>query len=250
MKTKMSKLFLLAIVFWTPHVVQAASSCSYSEQAELNNIVANVKANYEVVDIHNGKAVQLDSEQAVDPEIDVYIRGFKISILNVTEDIYVTVKNDYDNEVKTYYNRDSEDGIVSFETKNNDKLINYTIEVHANKYSCAGQLLRIINMQTPVYNVNSEFDVCNQYKEFYYCQEFLPSGIVDTKTFFDQLEKYKQEKQQEKDIEQEKNKSFLEKIKGFYNNNKLSIYIVGGIVIITGVTTTAILVKRKRSRVL
>ena len=220
MKAMRRSLFLLAVMFLAPNLVQAQSVCSYAERAELNDIAANVKESYEVVDIYNGKAIQLDSGLDVDPEVDVYIKGFKISILNVTEDVYVTVKNDYDKDVKTFYNKDTNNGIASFETKNRSKLINYTIEVYANKYTCAGELLRKITLQTPTYNANSTFAVCDQYKDFYYCQQFLPSEPIGINAFFEQLEKYKVEQSNEKKVEEEKKESFIDNIKSFYNKRK------------------------------
>ena len=83
MKTKLRKLFLLATLFIAPNVY-AASSCSYSEQAELNDIVSHVEASYEIVDINMGKGYDIDNmrEDGTYPEVDLYSRGFKFTILN------------------------------------------------------------------------------------------------------------------------------------------------------------------------
>lgn len=245
MKTKFKNLFLLAIILLTPDLVHAESSCSYSEQAELNNIVANVKANYEVVDIYGGKTIDIDK---TGEEIDYYIKGFNISVMNITEDIYVKVSNNYDEEVKTYHYADTQDGVASFQTENVDDLIDYKVEIFSNKYSCAGEKFREITLTTPVYNIFSEWRECIENPDFYYCQEFIPYEVVSTDNFRKQLEQYKTAKEEER--KKEENKSFIEKIKDFYKDNALVIDAIGIVIVVMGVTTAVILIKRKRSRVL
>ncbi len=252
MKTMIKKLFLLAIVFFIPNLVQAASSCTYEQQAELNDIVANVKANYVPKEILDGKALAIYEEPDENgnyPEVDHYVHGFEISILNITDEIYVRVTNNLDNETYTFYSKDTKDGIATFETKESSELVTYTIEVYSNKYACAGESFRKLTITTPIFNIYSAMDECIGYEDFYYCQQYLSSENVPAYDFVEQLEKYVEE-QEKKQEEEKKNKSFLGKIKEFYNNNKLIINIVGGVIIISGVTTTAILVKKKRSRVL
>ncbi len=248
-KSLLGAILVFALII-TPIDTRAASTCSYKEQAELNEIANNVKANYEIVDIYDGKIVEMDSGEEVDPIVDYYVRGFKISILNVTDDIYITVTNDYDSSIQTFYSKDAKDGIVSFETKNVAKVINYTIEVHSNKYTCIGELYRKLYVKTPTYNSQSNVAACTDYPEFYYCQEFIDGENIDFNTFLTRLENYKSNKKVEEKKEEEKKQSFIEKVKTFYKNNKIVIYTVIIVVIISGVATTVILIKKRRSRVL
>lgn len=253
MKTRMKKLFLLAIILLTPNLAHAASSCSYEEQAELNDIVANVKASYEVVDIYDGKAYVVDDpdENGVFPEVDHYVKGFNINILNVTEDIYVKVTNNYNNEEKIFRYQDSNNGIVTFQTREVEHLVTYTIEVYANKYSCIGERFHVLYVSTPIYNSYSNTPNCENNKDFYYCQEFISSENISYGDFLTQIGEYeqKQAKQQEENKSND-NKNFLERIKEFYKNNKVIVYSIGVIIVVMGVTTTVILIKKKRSRVL
>ena len=78
------KLFLVFIVslFLFNINVSAASSCSYSEQAELNSKAANIKVSYETA--IEGLTYE-DGESQVE--------YFKISILNGPEEFYIGVKN-------------------------------------------------------------------------------------------------------------------------------------------------------------
>lgn len=246
-KSLLGAMFIFTLIFPLNNI-SAASTCSYAEQAELNEIAGNVRVSYEVVDIYDSTERNLDRAPDEPEFIDVYVRGFKISITNITDDIYVVVKNDYNEEVKTFYKKDTEDGIASFETKNKSKLINYKIEVHSNKYSCIGQIYKTLPLQTPVYNTNSTYAICDNYKDFYYCQEFVFSDSVNEVQFFPLLEKYKEEKEQKEKQEQEKNKNIVEKVKEFYEKNKVIVNVVGVIIIISGVGIVVVLGKKKRGK--
>ena len=249
MKTNLKKLFLLAIVLFIPHVVSAASLCSYSEQAELNNIVGNVKATYEAVDVYLGKTLDIDNGKDVPDEIDDYTRGLKINILNITDDIYVKVTSKNDNKEYTFKYSDTDNGVAEITTTDVEELNTYTIEVFSNKYACVGERYRIFELQTPMYNFYSKLQICADNPNYYYCQEFIPTENVNATYFYENIEKYAQ-KEDVVTPEEEKTKNFLDKLKEFYENNKLIIYSVGIVIVVAGVATTVILIKKKRSRVL
>lgn len=234
-------------ILTTPIIVNAESSCSYKEQAELNNIAANVKANYEAIDVVVGRGINPDSEST--EEFDVYGRALKINILNITDDVYVKIKNNDTNEERTYYKKDTTDGVVSFNKEDVDSVTSYKIEVYANKYSCTGDLVRTFDFVTPQYNFFSELEICNTYPEYYYCQEFITSDNISYDSFINNMEKLKEEtKEQEK--KKEEKKGLLTKIKEFYKKNKIAIDIAGCIIVVGGITATVILIKKRRGRVL
>lgn len=252
MKTNVKKLFLLAIIFWTPNFVKAESACSYTEQAEINDIVANVKATYEAVDIYEGKVLDIDNpdENGNIPTVDNYSKGFKISILNITDSIYVKVSNNVNKEEHTYYYKDTLEGTANFQVKGVDNLVTYTIEVYSNKYSCVGEVFRKFTIVTPIYNSYSKMTACQENPGFYYCQEYISSENISINEFLAKVKEYKTEKEKQEQQEQE-NKTFWKKIKEFYHKNAIVINISGiAIVLIIGGITSTILIKRKRSKVL
>lgn len=253
MKTSVKGLFLLALLFLVPNYVKAASSCSYSEQAELNEIVSHVNANYEVVEVYAGKTYDVDNpnEDGSLPEQDSYRKNFDIHILNLTEDIYIKVKNDDNDEVKTFRYADARDGVVTFRTENIYKLVTYTIEVYSNKYSCAGEKFREFTLVTPLYNIHSNDFGCINNPEFYYCQEFLNSENISSGEFRLKIKELEaQKKVEEEQKQQEENKNFFEKIKEFYESNAMIINSFGVAIVVMGVATAVVLIKKKRSRVL
>lgn len=247
-KSLLGAILVFALII-TPIDTKAASTCSYKEQAELNEIANQVKANYEIVDIFDGMTLNFENGTGIAQEVESYIKGFKISILNITDDIYVTVKNDYDSEVQTFYKKDTSDGIASFESKITDVLVNYQIEVHSNKYTCIGEVYSKIQLKTPIFNPYSDLEICKNNSSFYYCQQFIPSENISSNEFYDRLNKFNSESEETKKDEEEK-QSLIDKIIGFYEKHKLIIYIITIVVIISGVATTVILIKKRRSRVL
>ena len=115
----MKKILLFIFVFFSINAnVFAESKCSYTEQAELLNKAANVKANYEV-----------KSEILKFSDMEAEIDYFNISVYNLTEDFYVTIKNDYDNSSKTFRFSDAKDGVIEYRWDNLEKVTNFTIEV-------------------------------------------------------------------------------------------------------------------------
>lgn len=241
---------ILALVFlFEANAVAAASSCSYSEQAELNNKAANVRTTYEIVEVKDGTAIDVDNSTTENQVVvDVIKKGFNISVLNITDDIFVKISNNKNSNVQTFKSNDATDGVVTFQTMLSDDIVTYTIEVYSNKYECAGDLIRKYTMITPMYNKYSALQVCADNPDFYYCKEFISTENISFDMFYRNLEKYQtQEKQEE---EKENKQTLLDKIKDYYHAHAIAINIAGSIVVIAGVTTTAILIKKRRSRVL
>lgn len=243
---KFSIIVLALITILTSQkFVNAESSCSYSEQVEFNNLAANVKSTYEAVDIYDGKTIDIDG---TGNEVDNSVRGLRISILNITDDIYIKLKNKNTNEEKTYYYKDTTNGTLTFDTIDVLEVTEYTVEVYANKYSCAGELYRTFTFTTPRYNRFSLYTVCNDNPGFYYCQEFVQSAEISLEDISTLLIKYQDQQKQEE--EQEENKGLWDKIKEFYKEHTIAINIGASVLVIVGVTSTVILVKKRRSRVL
>ncbi len=243
---KISILILGLITILTPQkFVYAESSCSYSEQVEFNNLAANVQGTYEAVDIYNGKSINVDSED--EEEVDSYVRGLRISILNITDDIYIKLIDSNSKNERTYYYKDTNDGVLTFDVSDVFAVTEYTVEVYANKHSCAGELYRTFTFTTPRYNYYSAMDICKDNPGFYYCQEFVQSTEIGIDNFYNMLENYAKEEEQK---QEEENKNLWDKIKDFYKEHTVAVNIGASVLVIVGVTSTVILVKKRRSRVL
>lgn len=228
-----------------------AAECSYDKQVELNNQAATVKATYEETEIDTGESTYyVDPEtDAIDPNrmVTVKKRAFNIKILNLTKDIYVKVKNGDGSVNNTYYSENAINGVVNVNTVLADKVRTYEIVVYASGGGCSGKTLRTITLVIPKYNTYSELQICKDNSDFDYCQEYITTENVSTEEFQTGIKKFEDDRKVE---EKKENKTFLEKLKDFYEDNKTVILVTGSGVIVLGVTTAAIIVVKRRSRLI
>ena len=221
-----------------------AAECSYDKQVELNNQAATVKAIYEEVEIDTG-----ETKSYVDPEtgiidtenqIAVKVKGFKVNIMNITNDIMVKVNG------SNYYYSDTNNGTLTLPARTADEVRNYDIKISAYGGDCAAEDLRTINLVTPMYNYYSELNFCKENPDFEYCQEYVTIPVSDNlDEFLNKAGNYS-EKNNGKEVKKEDKKSFVDILK---ENKTIVIISVSGIMVV-GVATAAIIVIKRRSRLI
>lgn len=232
----MKKILIIIMTMFLFNVnVSAKSLCDYNEQTELNAKVANIKVSYDVID----KTLHF-------ADGDANQRLFKIQVLNVTDEFYIIVKNDINNEEITYNSTNAINGIISFEWDYVETVTNFTIQVYTtNKTNCADEKYKTFYLTTPRYNEYYKYSICSDLSDFYLCQEFVTFDKVNRDNFFSQINNYKNgeinNKGEEPLIE---NPTITDKLFEFINVNKW--YIFGGIVVITSLIV--IINKRKSGK--
>lgn len=246
MKKRLMGAVLGLALLCVPNIVIAASSCSYSEQAELNEIAANVKTNYESTEISSGTAIDPDAVFPIEEEIKA--PALKINIMNITNDVNVVVTNNINDTELSFSSANTSNGVASFILEDVTASVSYTIDIYSNKQACPGELIRKLYIVTPIYNAYSEMAVCDENPDFYYCQEYLTTDAVTYEVFTRNLEEYLS-KEKKEEIKKE-DKTFIDKLKDFYNNHNVIINTFGVIAVIGGGTAIVITVKKRRSRVL
>lgn len=233
---------------------EVKADCDYSEQIKLNNIAASVKATYgikKVVYDIDGKVVpNMKAEDVQEGDPYFYTSEITVSILNLTEDVYVQITNDKDLD-KTIYYKDTINGVFEIEGGNLTDIINYNVKLYSNSTNCQGTELRNEKIVTPKINSLSYYSACSFLPDLSYCQEYISTPFLKTDEeitaiIFSEAEK----KQVEIKEEEEKKDSFLEKLKSFYEKNKILIAVTGGIIVIAGATTVVIIIKKRRSRII
>ncbi len=249
---KNAKYILVSLLSFCFAVNVNAAECSYEKQVELNNLAATVKATYEAVDIDSGYTVyDVNPETGeVDPtkEVPFYQKGFKVKVLNLTDELSITINNDTTGESKTYFYSDTENGTITLDAKVADQTYSYTMSIHASSGCEYESDLRSLNLITPMYNDFYGMGYCKENPDFEYCQEYIGSPLgISLNEFYEAADKYDAKKDQTKK-ETKENKSFISKIKEFFESNKKLVIIVVSIVIILGVATTAIIIVKRRSR--
>ncbi len=232
----MKKIFIfLVVLIACTTSVKAASVCSYEDQNKIMQQTTNVKPTYEIV------------TETVESDIPIDVKRLNVSILNVTEDLYVKVKNDFNNEEKTYSYSDAQDGTIAFRWDNINKVTNFVIEVYSSsKTKCPDELYKTTYFSTPRYNEFSKRAICSELTDFYLCQEFVTFSEISESRFLEQVDNYKkgQIKEDGKPSEEPKSTSFSDKLKKFLGDNKW--FIIGGVVIVAGAGVAIYFINKKR----
>lgn len=204
-------------------IVNVNAKCGYNELSNLNNEAANVKTSYDII------------KKDIGTEGIVISRTFDITILNISENIYVKITNDYDKTSKDIYYEDTNNGIYSFNWDKSNVVTNFTIDVYAsNNTLCENDKLRSFYLSTPRYNDYSNRAICEEMSESSFCQEFVMFDDFSEIDFLEKVSSYKKETKKQEEPEPN-NDNIIDKILKFVENNK--IIIIGSIVLIIGVTS-------------
>lgn len=246
---KNTKYILVSLLSFCFVVNVNAAECSYEKQVELNNIASTVKATYEAVDIDSGeKYYDGTFDENGNPNMtEYYVKGFKVKLLNLTNDLIAEVTNSL-GQTRTITYADTNNGSVDLWTNSAENLITYTINIRATDGECGGTDLRTIDLLIPRYNYYSETSFCQNNPEFEYCQEFTTaSSDIDLIKFDEMSKKYTEEKNKDNKQEKSQKNSFLNKIKIFFKEKGVLVFSIIGIV---GVIIVVLLVIRKRRRLI
>lgn len=244
--------YLLALSFAFIGIMSVnAATCGYEEKAKLNSESANVKANYEIKQriLDKSEYTPPDSIIGTDEE-ETYVATvdyIQVNILNLTENMYVEVTNDYDKNKVTYNYSDAQDGNITFNWEDIDSLVTYTIKVYASSNTgCADTVLKTLYLPLPRYNEYSSYDRCTLIPDYYLCQRYVNFDPVDFGDFTQKTDE-QIEKLDETGTSDEPNQKWYQKVGDFVAKHKVA-FISGGIVLIVAAGTTAVIVIRRRGR--
>lgn len=235
--------------------VKAASTCSYEEQVELNNLASTVKTGYEikrvVTDMDGNILSNIKEEEVTEDSAYVLSTRLQVYVTNITNDIYIKITSDKGLD-KTYKFSDTNNGEVNFDGGDLTEIVNYQVTVYSNKEHCSDELYRTIDFVTPMKNPYSSFTDCEAIPNYEYCQQYITTPFLATEYEIQSSidKEYQKTIQQKKEEEVQKEKSFFEKLQDFYNKNKIILYSILGVVVIAGVLTTIVILKKRRSRIL
>jgi len=235
--------------------VNAASTCEYSEQVELSNIVSTIQAGYDISDVvmdMNGNVASGVNVEDVTEYSDYFLlKRLNVHVNNMTDDVYIKVTSDHGFD-RTYHFSDVIDGNISFDGGDLSEIINYKAEIFSNKANCKDELIRSIDFVTPMKNSYAFYGECEAIPNFEYCQPYItvPFLVSDSNIAQSISNAYIKHLDNMKEEEEEKNKGFFEKIGDFLVKNKIAIYSILGVMVVAGVLVTIIIIKKRRGRVL
>ena len=247
MKKKIVFLFLCVFMM---HItsVKAEGTCSYKEQAAFKSELANVKTTYEGVEtLIDGVTGQPTTEDKIDSNRNPQDEGYyyrytlNISILNMTENMYVQVSNDQDDNVQYFRYSDFKDGILTFEHGSDmiSEITKYTFSFYTSEStSCPDEYIGKRTLTVPMYNENSTDSLCEENKDLDICKTFTDVEFESKDEFY---QKYEEET---KNSKQDKNDKNDNNTKSFFDENKEVILISAGVIVV--IIGTLIITKKIR----
>lgn len=151
-----------------------ALSCPNSISKDLSLEASHIKVSYEIIDrsIEQEITIEENTTSYKIPKFD-----FVFTIYNMTENLYITIKDDVTNENKNIFMSDTNNGEYTFTNSDPGKIYNYTFSILSNDPNCQGQKVRTIRMVKPKYNAYSEFAYCKSSSN-YYCQRFVEKDLA------------------------------------------------------------------------
>ncbi len=238
---KILALFLLLIV---PISVNAQSACNYEEQANLTDGINLIKINYNEMEEVAADGNYLPPEGvANDPDLfedyEYLITYFEIEITNMTEDYYIIVRNDVNDETFRINYSDTNNGAYSFEERDISKVHRYTFEIYSSDLTpCKDEVFGVEYETTPRYNYNSEYSVCETYPDEAICEKYTTLPEMSEEDFFERIEVLNEETGNDDAEKEPEETSFV---------SEYLVYIILGIVIIAvGVAGTIVMLRRRR----
>lgn len=238
---KLTRYLLLMLSIFIFNITLAnASSCKGSIAKDLSQITSHVKVDYELIDKSQRKELVIgeDKKEYIIPNF-----VFNISLYNITDDIYVEITNDVTSENRKVYYKDTNDGVYTFSNDDFGRIYNYTFMLKSNNSDCMGDNIRKLTYTKPMYNAFSEYTYCQTSSSFY-CQRFVtkPTDLIGEEDFLKKISA-NNSKNKPEEGEEQKEETFIDKIK----SNK-NFYIILILVVVALTIGTIIIINKRKKR--
>ncbi len=238
----MKKILFLLTLLVLPLSVNGAS-CSTTEKASLITKANLLNFNYvEEEGYYTGEEVgypeTLDEEDYADYK--VYYEYFVINILNLSEEFYIKVSNNVNNEVFYIYYDDIENGMYSFNHQTLSDVTTYQFDVYSSSETeCEDELITVKYLLVPKYNEYSTLTMCLDNPDESVCQKYTTVSTYTESYVFEKLtSNSSEEKEETTDVEDENLFSLL---------NENIVYIILGGISIVAIAAVIVVVRKKRS---
>ena len=242
---KILNFILLTIVFGVVNV--HASSCSYTEQAKLNEEVSKIKI------VYDEKLIKVREDEYDCQDVEGCIQVATIletSILNLSDNFYIERYDDVDMVTKMYSSYDKNDeGVVTFQHYDLTRVYNYTFKVYtSDNTSCPGEVVRVIYLTLPRYNDLYDDNICDQLPDHYLCQKYVTFEVEDDEDYdYEEYYSILEKSLQEKEEKENAKTNLFDNIFSFIDKNRVVIAICLGVLAVGG-TTAYIVIKIRRKR--
>lgn len=182
MKKTLLGLWLFGIFFFL-NFKTVKASCSLEEQVVANNAAGAVN----VVTDKLLYTYNIYDENAND-NVDVNAYTGMIYVYNLTNDIYFKITDG--SSIEKYTVADDIGGAVAVSTGSMAVVKNYNISIFNANNACNNAPIRTITVTLPRYNNFANYLSCQNYPDYYYCQQFLNSDLITEDQFQNGLAEY------------------------------------------------------------
>ena len=165
------------------------------------------------------------------------LKTVNINIGDLTQNLYIVVLNDFNDEVKTYHYGDSDNGMVSFDTIHVHESINYIVRVYSEDATCGIEPLKTITFKTSKFNPYSLNDVCQNSYDIEMCAPFFDIEDMSIEDFNKKVT----------EIVEELEKPFSKKVGEFIIKYWLYVFIPFVLIVMVYVIRIIILKRGKKN---
>ncbi len=237
MKRFLNKILLFIPVLFLVPLFVYAQECSYEERARLNGLASKVTVNYEIVE--EEKEIEFQS-----PDSEGIFHGIKevpilkVSIYNITEDLYVIETNDSNKEEKIITHDMTDSGVYKYNIDNFEKIVKYTYKILSDNKECPRISLGTFTFLKPKYNMYSQYGICKGNENLTYCQKYITEDLnISPPELLEKVSEVIKQKEEEDIKTPNKVTEFIKSYR---------FYIIGGVIFILIITSGYIIVRKRR----
>ncbi len=234
------KLLFLFFTLMFVSLTNVKADCSDARTLELSSLANNVNVGME----KELRAVDEYTAYETGEKVKDVFPAFYVTVYNLTKDLNVAITREETQKTGylTYKDID-EDGVLYIDAGVADMVKNFTVKIRSNDSNCKNKVLKTVTVTTPMYNLNSQYDVCKDNMDFNMCKEFTTVDYSDITQdqFHEELEKYKEEKAKE----EKRENSIFNKIAKFISKYR---WIFITVIIVAVAFAVVYFINRKKSR--
>lgn len=212
--------------------------CTFARKDELRAAAANVVVSYiptemkETITHENGQVGELYN----------YYLDIKIYNVNTKLTIHAKDKTSGEEAYLDYYDLGPDGTITIRVPASTEQVRNWEFDIYSYKYSCFTEPIRTIKLTLPMYNVNSDLNVCDDIPDYYLCRQYVTSQ-TESEDFYKHINAYKEKLETR---EQNDNKNTTDGISNVVSKIKDYKYLVVVILIVIGIVITTIIVLKQK----
>lgn len=211
-------LIEIASLFLLITVTANAETCPLEKKVQINNEAGLVTATSEPYAYEYTDMIEDTGEVVTNT---AYLGS--INIYNLTENLYAVISNGSAKKTVTY--ADAYDGVNKISTGDMNMLKTYTISIYPTNKRCDTNAIRELQVTIPIENPYYKLQVCKDYRDYFYCSQFLNIENISRDDFTNGIEEYISQKQKEEE-EENRHEGIIDTATSFVKKHWIVVLIV------------------------